>query len=268
MSVLCVLSIRCTECTLIFWLMNSWERNARKLEAKTAELVAVAQSLELSFNIAKTELMHWRKRKDKDLRPPYSVMIQAHVVKPAGQVIRWLGYWLTYNGETSTHFTKRLTLAQGAFWRFQRLSLPGKGLSPYGARRLAKGILLPTLLYRVEFMEPSKGMLGKMQVFWNWVLRWITSGFYSTNLSVLSAEVCLAPIVIYAEQARLMSAVRITSAIPENNIATAMMSMSFPIRMSRSSRSWLYFLCYLGMLLFVLCFEILSVCTLRKDGVL
>ena len=37
---------------------------------------------------------------------------------------------------------------------------------------------------------------------------------------------------------------------------------------SRSSRSWLYFLCYLGMLLFVLCFEILSVCTLRKDGVL
>ena len=36
----------------------------------------------------------------------------------------------------------------------------------------------------------------------------------------------------------------------------------------RSSRSWLYFLCYLGMLLFVLCFEILSVCAPRKDGVL
>ena len=38
--------------------------------------------------------------------------------------------------------------------------------------------------------------------------------------------------------------------------------------MSRSYRSWLYFLCYLSMLLFVLCFEILSVCTPRKNGVL
>lgn len=47
---------------------------------------------------------------------------------------------------------------------------------------------------------------------------------------MLSAEACLAPIAVYAEQARLMSAVRITSAIPENNIATAMMPMSFPIK--------------------------------------
>ena len=38
--------------------------------------------------------------------------------------------------------------------------------------------------------------------------------------------------------------------------------------LSRSYRLWLYFLCYLGMLLFVLCLEILSVCTPRKDGVL
>ena len=38
--------------------------------------------------------------------------------------------------------------------------------------------------------------------------------------------------------------------------------------MSGSYGSWLYFLCYLGMLLFVLCFEILSDYTPRKDGVL
>ena len=131
------------------------------------------------------DLMHWRKRKDKDSRPLHDVTIQSHVVKPAGQVIKWLGFWLTDNREITTHFTKRLTLVQGAFWRFQRLSLPGKGLSPYGTRRLAKGILLPTLLYGAEFMEPSKKMLGKMQVFWNRLLRWITNGFYSTNILVL-----------------------------------------------------------------------------------
>ena len=37
---------------------KSWERNARKLELKAVEMVAKAQSLELSFSIAKTELMH------------------------------------------------------------------------------------------------------------------------------------------------------------------------------------------------------------------
>jgi len=40
---------------------NSWERNTRMLEAKGAEMIAMAQSLGLSFNVAKTELMHWRK---------------------------------------------------------------------------------------------------------------------------------------------------------------------------------------------------------------
>ena len=135
----------------------------------------MAHTQGLFFSIAKTELIHWCKRKDKDSGPPYSETIQSHIVKSAGQVIKWLGFWLTDNGEMATHFTKRLTLAQGAFWRFQRLSL--LGLSPYGARRLAKGILVPILLSGAEFMEPSMKMLGKMQVFWNRILRWITNGF-------------------------------------------------------------------------------------------
>ena len=105
------------------------------------------------------------------MRNTYSVMLQSHTVEPAGLVVKWLGYWLADNGETSTHFTKWLNLVQAAFWRFQRLSLPGKGLSPYGARRLAKGILLPTFLYGTEFLDPSKTMMNKMQVFWNRVLR-------------------------------------------------------------------------------------------------
>ena len=37
---------------------NSWERNARKLEEKAADMVALAQSMGLSLSIAKTELMH------------------------------------------------------------------------------------------------------------------------------------------------------------------------------------------------------------------
>ena len=61
-------------------------------------------------------------------------------------------------------------------------------------------------------------------------MRWITNSFFATNTAVLSAEACLAPIEVYAEQIRTMTAIRLATAIPENNIATAMMPQSFPIR--------------------------------------
>jgi len=103
---------------------NSWERNACALEGKARDVTAMAQSLGLSFSLAKTELMHWRKRKEQGPRSRCSVTIQSHVVNPAGLVVRWLGFWLTDNGENSTHFTTRLSMVEGAFWRFKRRSLP------------------------------------------------------------------------------------------------------------------------------------------------
>ena len=79
-------------------------------------------------------------------------------------------------------------------------------------------------------MDISKTMLNKMQVFWNRVFRWITNGFYATNTSVLSSEACLALMRIYVKQIRLMSTIRIVTAIPKNNVATAMLPQSFPVR--------------------------------------
>jgi len=156
-------------------------------------------------------------------------MFQSHVVQLAGKAIKWLGFRLTDNGETSTHFTKRLALAQVAFLPIQRLSMPGKGLTPYGARRMAKGIILPILLYGAEIFDPIVTMIDKMQKFWNRVLRWITNAFYATNITVVSAEACLAPIKLYMRQTREMTAVRITTAIPSNNIATAMLLGGYPV---------------------------------------
>ena len=61
-------------------------------------------------------------------------------------------------------------------------------------------------------------------------MRSITIAFYATNISVLSSEACLAPMALYTEQIRLMAAVRIVTAIPENNVATAVLPQSFPIK--------------------------------------
>jgi len=71
---------------------NSWERNTQRLEEKVAEMIAMAQFLWLSISVAKTELMHRRKRREKGARSESSVTVQSHVVNPAGSVVKWLGY--------------------------------------------------------------------------------------------------------------------------------------------------------------------------------
>jgi len=108
---------------------NTWDRNTRLLEEQTSLMVVRAQELGLSFSVEKTELMHLRKRKEGSPRSDSTVRIQVHTVEPAGKLVKWLCYWLSDYGETTPHFNKRLSLAQAAFSRIQRLSMSGKGLS-------------------------------------------------------------------------------------------------------------------------------------------
>jgi len=208
---------------------TSWYRNTKILEERIQRMKSTAAGLGLSFSIAKTKLKHWRKPKEKGERSECTVMFQSHVIEPAGKAVKWLRFWHTDNGEKSTHFGKRLALAQAAFIRIQRLSMPGKGVSPYGARRLAKGIILPTLLNGAKIFDLTVTMIGKMQRFWNRVLRWITNSFYATNTTVISVEACLALIKLYAKQGREMTAVRITTAVRKNNRATAMLPGGYPL---------------------------------------
>lgn len=79
--------------------------------------------------------------------------------------------------------------------------MPGKGLTIYGARRLAKGIILPTILYGAYILDPRVNMTNKIQKVWNRVLRWITNAFWATNVTIMWAESCLVPIKLNMRQA-------------------------------------------------------------------
>jgi len=67
----------------------------------------------------------------------------------------------------------------------------------YSAGRMAKGIIVSTLFYGAEFLEPNITMPNKMATFMNRVQRWIPNCFYSTNTVVQSAEACLMPTNLY-----------------------------------------------------------------------
>jgi len=68
------------------------------LEEKAAEMIAMAQSRGLSFRVAKTELIDWRKRRENGARSECSSTVQSHIVNRAGSVVKWLGHSLADNG--------------------------------------------------------------------------------------------------------------------------------------------------------------------------
>jgi len=49
------------------------------------------------------------------------------------------------------------------------------------------------------------------------------NAIYATNILVVWSEACLASMAIYVEQLSLITAMRITTAVPENNITTTML---------------------------------------------
>jgi len=125
----------------------SWRTNTRLLEEAYGRIKVAASAIGLSFSTHKTDLMHWRKPKERVDKCEHPIVIDEQCVKPALKEVLWLGFHFKPNHGTWTHFAKRLTLAQAAFERIKQLSSPGGRLTPYSAPRMAKGIIIPMLFY-------------------------------------------------------------------------------------------------------------------------
>jgi len=167
--------------------------------------IATSRGLELSTH--KTDLIHWRTPREKVTRSEHPIVVDGKCIQPAPQAVKWLGLHLENNHGTWTHYTNRLALAQAAFDRIRRLSSPGSRLTPYSARKMAKAIIIPTLLYCAEFLDLSATIKHKMEVPLNRIKRWITNCFYSTNTNVLSAEASIMPVDLYLEQIHNMATI-------------------------------------------------------------
>ena len=69
----------------------------------------------------------------------------------------------------------------------------------------------------------------KIEVLLNCVTSWITNCFFSMNAKVLSTEAYIIPIDLYLEQICDMATIRWLTALPDNNIVTALFERSFPL---------------------------------------
>jgi len=86
-----------------------------------------------------TELIDWYTPQERS--PPSSAGIRLDKLYfSPKEELRWLGYWFTPSLTMDPHFSRRLSLAEGALELIKRLCPPGKGLSPFLCHRLASSV--------------------------------------------------------------------------------------------------------------------------------
>jgi len=213
---------------------SSHRRNVQLLQGQYRSLCSIAAPRGLTFSVPKTELIHWRTPQERS--PPSTAGVRLDdLYFPPKDTVRWLGYWFTPPLSSSAHFSKRLSLAQGAFDTIKRLSPPGKGLPPYLCHRLASSLLAPVLLYGADLYTPLVRIQDKLDVFWHRVQRWVTNCFSSTPVPILAIESCLPPLVLLIEHRQRMAALRMVCSPPEINPASARLHRSVPNRSSYRS---------------------------------
>jgi len=198
----------------------SYRRNIQTLQMQYARLKTRGFRLGVSFSVPKTELIHWRTNRDRDLISNAPVHLDGSVFTPKSEV-RWLGYWFSPSIATTPHFVKRLAKAQAAFVAVKRLSPPGISLPPFLCHRLASSLLFPILSYGADVFVPTVHMVRKLSVFWHKVQRWTTNCFRSTPTDILAIEACLPPLELLLTYKRRLANLRIMCSPPEINPATA-----------------------------------------------
>ena len=213
---------------------SSHRRNVQLLQGHYRSLCRIAAPRGLAFSVPKTELIHWRTLQERSPPSKAGVRLDDLYFSPK-DTVRWPGYWFTPSLSTSTPFSKRLSLAQGALDSIKRLSPPGKGLPPYLCHRLASSLLAPVLLYGSDLFTPLVRMQDKLDVFWHRVQRWVTNCFSSTLVPILAIESCLPPLVLLVEHRQGMAALRLVCSPPEINTASARLHKSVPNRSSYRS---------------------------------
>ena len=206
----------------------SYRGNIRRLQELFEKLERKASRLGISFSVAKTELIHWRTPSQRHSPKCASPIQIKGELFHHGNSVGWLGYWFTPALDPAAHFSRRLSLAQGAFALIRRLSPPGGGLPPYLCHRLATSLVAPILLYGADLFTPSVGTTTRLDTFWRKVQRWTTNCFSATPTGILSMESCLPPVSLLITHRQRLAALRVVCSPPSVNPATARLHPYFP----------------------------------------
>ena len=108
---------------------NSLKKNIKTLEREVKDIFNLGEKNTISFDIDKTELIHFDNSKNK----PSLKLPNGAIVLPS-KVVKWLGIYYNEKLSFKEHIAFRASKAKQAFYRIQRLTNISRGLSPFAIR--------------------------------------------------------------------------------------------------------------------------------------
>jgi hypothetical protein len=138
---------------------TSLKKNIRVLQREVALLFSRGRELAITFNVAKTELIHFtamKERKERTLRLPDNTIVEHK------DTIKWLGIYLDNRLSFKGHIATRASQARSAFYRLGRLANIERGLSPYAIRQLYLACVTSVADYGSQIYWQSQSYANKL----------------------------------------------------------------------------------------------------------
>jgi ribonuclease HI/endonuclease/exonuclease/phosphatase family metal-dependent hydrolase len=198
---------------------TSWKKNIKELAKVVKDMVTLAASKAIQFDLDKTDLMHWGTSKINAL--PSLELPNGEIKKPQ-QSLRWLGIIFDPHLKFRIHINTRVAQATRAFHRLMRLGNSERGLSAIAVRQLYCACVTSIADYGVEvYWKGQQFVLKALQTLQNLGVRRILGAFKTSPIVPMEIEAALPPPKIRLNQKRWAYAKRIHKLAPIHPINEA-----------------------------------------------
>jgi hypothetical protein len=132
--------------------LNSAKSNCKKLERIALELMSRAKEAAISFDIGKTELIHFY---NKRTTIEEGLKLRDIEISPK-PLVRWLGVFLDSKLTFKQHVEIKISKAKAAFYSIRRLGNTQRGLSLQALRQLYIACVTTIADYGIQCWWKSK----------------------------------------------------------------------------------------------------------------
>ena len=170
---------------------TSFYRNIGILEREIDRLVSVGQKSAISFDIAKTELLHFTGAKEAQ---KHSLDLPDNTTIQPKSLIKWLGVYFNPNLTFKEHVAIRTLQAKSAYLRMARLANSERGLTPFALRQLYQACVVSVADYgSVIWWRGQAALIRPLQAIQNLAVRKILGVFKTAPIIPMEVEAALPP---------------------------------------------------------------------------
>lgn len=195
---------------------TSFYRNIRLLEREADRLITVGKQHAISFDIAKTELIHYTKSKKAK---KYTLNLPGDMNIAPKTLVKWLGIYFDPNLTFKEHVAIRTSQAKSAYLRMARLANSERGLTPFALRQLYLACVVSVADYgSIIWWRNQTSLIRPLQAIQNLAIRKILGVFKTAPIIPMEIEAALPPPRVRLNSNIRQYAVRMLKLSPEHPI--------------------------------------------------